>query len=179
MAFGLRPIGNISADETTATTEYAITSGASAIYYGDLVKQLTDGSIAVCAAADVPIGVFCGCTYYNAKGEMVVSPNYDAPTSPTDITGLVWDDPSTKFEILANADVTAANIGAQYDISYAAGSTVNGKSGVTLDISSLATTGKTFRMTALSNRVGDNARVVQVVFAEHVLKGVVSGVGGI
>lgn len=179
MAFGLRPIGNISADECTAMTEYSITSGAAAIYYGDPVKQVTDGSITVAAAGDVCIGIFAGCTYYNAKGQLVNSPNYDAPTSPTDIKALVFDDYNAKFEILANADVTADNIGAQYDIVYAAGSAVNGKSGVMLDISSLATTGKTFRMTALSNRVGDNARVVQVVWAENALKGVVSGVGGI
>jgi len=179
MAFGLRPIGNISADECTAMTEYSITSGAAAIYSGDEVKQVTDGSIEVAAAGDVGIGSFVSCTYYNAKGELVTSPNYDAPSGATDIKCLVHDDPDTKFEILANADVTAANIGALYDIVYSAGSAVNGKSGVMLDISSLATTGKTFRMTALSNRVGDNARVVQVVHAEHALKGVVSGAGGI
>jgi hypothetical protein len=179
MAFGLRPIGMTSSDEVTPITEYDITATASAIYKGDLVKQVTDGSIEVAAAGDIAIGVFAGCTYFDAKGKLVSTPNYDAPSGETGIKALVYDHPDTVFEVLANADVTAANVGALYDISYAAGSTVNGVSGVTLDISSLATTAKTFRMTRLSNRVGDNARIVQVVFAEHVLKGVVSGVGGI
>lgn len=179
MAFGLRPIGMLSGDEVIPITEYDVATTAAAIYKQDLVKQITDGSVEVCAAGDIAIGVFAGCTYFDSKGKLVSTPNFDAPSGESGIKALVYDHPDTIFEVLANADVTQANVGALYDISYTAGSTVNGLSGITLDISSLATTGKTFRMIRLSNRVGDNARIVQVVFAEHVLKGVVSGVGGI
>lgn len=179
MAFGFKPIGMTSSDEVTPINEYQIATSASAIYKGDPVKQVTDGTIEVAAAGDVIIGIFAGCTYYNAKGEFVNSPNYDAPTGESDIRALVYDDPKTRFEVLANDDVTQANVGALYDFAYTAGSAVNGLSAVTLDISSLATSGKAFRITGLTNRVGDNARVVQGIFVEHALLGVTSGVGGV
>lgn len=179
MAFGFRQISNTSSEKCVAVNEYTILAGAAAIYKGDQVKQLTDGSIVVAAAGDVGIGIFQGCNYFDSKGQFIVSPNYDAPTSPTDIKALVLDDPRAVFEVLANADVTAANIGALYDFAYAAGSLVSGISGVTLDIASLATTGKAFRMTGLSSRVNDNPRVVKGIFVEHALLGVVSGVGGV
>lgn len=177
--FGFRPIGMTSSDEVTPINPYPITATAAAIYKGDAVKQVTDGSIEVCAAGDVTTGIFAGCTYYNAKGEFITSPNWVADTSATDIKALVYDDPKTRFEVLANDDVTQANVGALYDFAYTAGSAVNGLSAVTLDISSLATSGKAFRLTGLSNRVGDNARVVQGIFVEHALLGITSGVGGV
>jgi len=179
MAFGFRPIGNVSGEKHVAVNEYTITAGAAAIYAGDPVIAATDGSITVAAATNPITGIFAGCKYINAKGELVVSPNYDAPTSPTEITALVYDDPDTIFEVLANADVTAANIGAQYDFVYAAGSAVNGVSGVTLGISTLGTTGGAFRMQKITSSVGANARIVSGVWSEHVLKGVVAGVGGV
>lgn len=168
-----------SSDEVTPITEYPMGTSASAIYKGDLVTLDTNGVVVVSAAGDLPIGVFAGCTYFDSAGKLVTKPNYDAPTGESDIKALVYDSPQTIFEVLANDAVTQANVGALYDISYAAGSSTNGVSGVTLDVSSLATTGKTLRMTKLSNRVGDNARVVQVIFAEHSLLGISSGAGGV
>lgn len=179
MAFGFRPIGMLSGEDNIQVTEYDITAGAAAIYAGDPVKQLTDGSIVVAAAGDLIIGTFAGCKYFNAKGEYVTSPNYDAPTTPTNIKALVFSNPDTIFEVLSDADVTAANIGALYDFVYAAGSTVNGVSAVTLGISTLGLTDKAFRITGLSDRIGDNARIVKGIFIEHTLRGVVAGVGGI
>jgi hypothetical protein len=179
MAFGFKPLKTVSQDECIAPTEYSLGTSAAAIYYGDPVKQLTDGSIVVAAAGDLIIGIFAGCSYTDAKGMYQVVPNYDAPTGEADIKALVFDNPNIVFEVLANADVTDANIGALYDFAYAAGSLVNGQSGVTLDIASLATIDKAFRMTGLSKRVGDNARIVTGFFVEHALRGVTAGVGGI
>lgn len=179
MAFGFRPISNLGADEVIPVTDYSITAGATAIYFGDPVKQATDGSIQVAAAGDLIIGTFAGCSYYDAKGKFQKSKNYDGTATYTDIRALVYDDPKTVFEVLANADVTTDHIGNLYDFAYTAGSATNGISAVTLDIASAATTGKAFRITRLSNRVGDNARVVQGVWVEHALAGISSGVGGV
>ena len=179
MAFGFKPLKTVSQDECISPNEYSVGTSAAAIYYGDPVKQLTDGSIAVAAAGDLIIGIFAGCSYTDAKGMYQVVPNYDAPSGESDIKALVFDDPNIVFEVMADATVTAANIGALYDFVYAAGSAVSGTSGVTLGISSLATTDKAFRMTGLSNRVGDNALVVTGIFVEHALRGVSAGVGGI
>jgi hypothetical protein len=159
--------------------EYDITAGAAAIFSGDPVIAATDGSITVAAATNPPIGVFAGCKYFNTKGEYVVSPNHDATATYTSIKALVYDDPDTIFEVYADEAVTAANIGAQYDFVYAAGSTVNGQSQVALDISTLGTTGGAFRIQSITGAIGASARVVSGVWAEHVLKGVVSGVGGV
>ena len=179
MAFGFRAIGMTSSKEVIPLTEYDIGTSASAIYNGDPVKQETDGSIVVAAAGDLAIGIFKGCTYFDSAGKLITKPNYDAPTGESGIKALVHDSPQTIFEVLANDAVTAANVGALYDFVYAAGSTVNGVSGVMLDISSLATTGKAFRITRLTNRVGDNARVVQGIFVEHSLLGISSGAAGV
>lgn len=179
MAYGFRPISNKGSDEVTPTNEYELAATASAIYKGDGVKQLTDGTLDVAAAGNLIIGIFSHCTYFDAAGVYHVSPRWPADAAATNIKAYVWDDPSTKFEVLANAAVTQANVGALYDFSYAAGSAVNGVSGVTLDIASLGLTDKAFRMTGLTNRVGDSALVVQGFFVEHALLGISAGAGGI
>jgi hypothetical protein len=179
MAFGFKPIGMLSSAKNIPVHEYDITPAATAIFSGDPVIAATDGSITVAAATNPIIGIFAGVKYYDAQGVYHIKPNHDATATYTNIKALVYDDPDTIFEVLANADVTAANVGAQYDFVYAAGSTVNGNSGVTLGISTLGTTGGAFRIQSITGSVGANARVVSGVFAEHVLKGVVSGVGGV
>jgi len=54
---------------------------------------------------------------------------------------------------------------------------------VNLDVSAgLGTTGKSFRILRLANKPSNESgayAVVEVLFNEHVMKGVVSGVGGI
>ena len=177
---GFVPINNVSSLGTVAVNEYSVVAAtAAAIYLGDPVKQATGGEIVVAAAGDLIIGIFAGCKYYDEKGQFITSPNWPANTGATDVKALVYDDPKTKFEVLADAAVTAANIGALYDFVYAAGSTVNGQSAVLLGISTLATADKQFRITALGKRVGASARTVEGIFVEHSLLGIVAGVGGI
>lgn len=179
MAFGFRPISNKGSDEVIPLNEYDGSASASAMYKGDPVKQTGDGTPDVAAAGDLIIGVFSHCTYFDASGVYHTSPRWPADSAATNIKVFVWDDPSTKFEVLADDTVTTANIGALFDFVYAAGSAVNGVSGVMLDIATSATSGKAFRITALTPRVNDNAKVVQGYWVEHALLGVSSGVGGV
>ena len=97
------------------------------------------------------------------------------------VVAYVYDDPDIIFEAQVST-IAAADIGNLMDIAVGTGSTLTGISAAYLDESTKATTGTTFRVLDLKpspdNAYGAYAKV-RCVFAEHVLKGVVAGVGGI
>jgi len=182
-AFGLRPSRHKSGG-CIKSNDYSIASAyGSNIFIGDIVDMTGTGTnIAVAAGGNADnIGVFAGCRYVNAQGEQVFSKYWPTGTVATDIVASVWDDPDIIFEgqtdTLAEADVALLT-----DWDDGAGSALTGLSGRELVASSGATTGQALRIVRLvprpDNAYGTFAKV-EVMFAEHVLKGVVSGVGGI
>jgi len=92
-----------------ATRQYQIASGyATAIFNGDLVTRTTDGTIisgnAFTSAGPSTgwCGVFVGCQFVNAQGQVIFSQAYPAATtapSGTVITAYVSDDPDTLFKV--------------------------------------------------------------------------------
>jgi len=182
-AFGLRPSRHKNG-ACIKTSEYSIgsTYGVN-IFVGDVVDMTGTGTnIAVAAGGNADnIGVFAGCRYVNAQGEQVFSKYWPASTTATDIVALVWDDPDIIFEGQCDT-LAAADVALLTDWDDGAGSAVTGFSGRELVASSGATTGQALRILQLvprpDNAYGTFAKV-EVMFAEHVLKGVVSGVGGI
>lgn len=141
--FGLRPIGKLgSSYNTTGTTEYDILTGTTgSIFSGDPVKKVATGGIAVAAAGDLLLGVFQGCKFTNASGEVIYSPYWPTLTASSDAVAFVVDDPDATFEVqsAATGSVTVTDLGLNADIVYTAGSTVNGRSNV--DLSGTMATG--------------------------------------
>lgn len=188
-AYGLKPIRHMTGGEIRSE-EYPIATGyATSIFTGDPVLQHSDGTIIIAVGTGgtpsvQTFGVFGGVSYVNASGEQVFSPYWPASTTATDIKAIIYTDPSIVFAIQSDATgVAAADVGQLADVEIVAGSTKTGKSGTNLDMSTgSGTTGKHLRILRIIN---DNENVagayadVEVVWAEHALKGVVSGVGGI
>jgi len=143
--FGLRPMGNLSATGAQKQYGYLIADNQSgAIFQGDLVT-LKSGFIVKFDATlhKVAVGVFNGCNYTDpTSGKPTWSNYYPGSVNITSgqITAEVVDDPNQLFLIQADEDVVQADFGKQASILYAAGSTVHGGSGTTLDSSTIAET---------------------------------------
>ncbi len=184
-AYGLRAVRHLNGSCLTTNT-YTIASGyTTSIFRGDPVEGVAAGGIELAAAGNVDnLGVFHGCEYVNANGEQVFSPYWPASTTATNIVAHVFDDPNIVFAIQSDATgVAAADVHNLADWEIVAGDTKTGITATNLDISAgMAGTGKSLRILRIIDD-GENAAGaysdVEVVFAEHVMKGVVSGVGGV
>ena len=137
-AFGLRPMGNLSATGAQKQYGYLIADNqAGAIFQGDLVV-VYDGYIIKYDATThaAPTGVFNGCNYTDpTSGKPTWSNYYPGSVNITSgvITADVLDDPNQLFAIQAAGTITQADIGKNADpTGSTTGSTVTGVSNATL-----------------------------------------------
>jgi len=144
-AFGLRPLGNLSATGAQKQFAYEIADNQSgAIYQGDLVT-LSGGYVVKYDSAlhTAALGVFNGCNYIDPTTGKPTWKNY-YPGSVNITAGVisaeVVDDPSQLFLIQADEDVVQADIGLNANIAYTAGSSTTGLSATELDSSTIANT---------------------------------------
>jgi len=176
-AFGLRPIGNLSATGAQKQYGYEIADNqAGTIFQGDLVA-LSAGFITrfLPATHTAAVGVFNGCNYIDPTTGKPTFKNF-YPGSVNITTGKiiadVIDDPSQLFLIQCDAGFVAADVGKNADVIGTGGSTTTGVSTMELNSSTLATTAalnlKTVGLYNVpSNEYGSFA-VVVVKINEHV-----------
>lgn len=180
---GLKPTRHQTGGQIRLS-QYSIASGyGTSIFSGDPVVQTGTGKNIAASAAGTTnsIGVFAGVRYVDAQGRQIFAPAWPAGTVATEIVALVYDDPDIVFE--AQIDTIAeADVGLLADWALGTGSLATGVSGAYVDSATKATTGTSLRIIGLVPRV-DNAygayAKVEVLFIEHALRGVVSGVGGV
>lgn len=177
---GLRYIGNIfGGADTPFTLEREIASGyATALNTGDPIKQVSDGTVALCAATDTPVGVAIGFSYV-INGARESRPLVPASTtfSPTAVGSVnaskctfvpAW--PGILFEADAD-DGAAANdtlaefiglLGANATLTSGTGDTTTGVSAYSLDISTANTTNTlTWRIVDLVKRADNDPTVTR------------------
>jgi hypothetical protein len=177
--YGLRPVRRADGlPYAGATSEYLIDSGlASNIYQGQVVHIDANGYVALVTGTgadattnDWPtgsssgmtgaIGVFMGCEYVNAEGQ-VIHNNY-FPTGTTnggdDIKCKVVDDPMVLFEAQLDGAADQTDIGANTFFAAAqstsTGNTSTGVSTSALDATTVTTTAA-FRIVQASSPIGD------------------------
>ena len=176
-AFGLRPIGNLSATGAQKQYGYQIADNqAGTIFQGDLVV-LTGGFISrfLPASHTAAVGVFNGCNYNDpTTGKPTFSNFYPGSVNITSgqISADVLDDPNQLFIVQCDADFVAADVGKNADVIGTGGSTTNGISTMELASSTLANSAAlNLKVVGLYNDVnnafGTNA-VVVVKINEHV-----------
>ena len=176
-AFGLRPMGNLSATGAQKQYGYEIADNqAGTIFQGDLVA-LSGGYITRCLPAThtAAVGVFNGCNYIDPTTGKPTWKNYypgSVNITAGKITADVIDDPSQLFLIQCDAGFVAADVGKNADVVGTGGSTTTGVSTMELSSSTLATTAalnlKTVGLYNVpSNEFGSFA-VVVVKINEHV-----------
>tara|TARA_Y100000817_G_C16858290_1_gene544851 strand:- start:1983 stop:2567 length:585 start_codon:yes stop_codon:yes gene_type:complete len=145
-AFGLRPLKMIGGQAFHGgQSRYRIAANyGTAIFQGDMVAQVTGGTVEVHAdGGTVPIvGVFNGCRFTDPTTKKETFSNfYPASTNASDIEAFIIDDPNVIYEIQGNAAFPIADLFGNFDIVYtSAGSTVTGISGAELDVATGATT---------------------------------------
>ena len=176
-AFGLRPIGNLSATGAQKQYGYEIADNqAGTIFQGDLVV-LTGGFISrfLPASHTAAVGVFNGCNYNDpTTGKPTFSNFYPGSVNITSgkIVADVVDDPNQLFLVQCDAGFVAADVGKNADVIGTGGSTTSGISTMELNSATLATTAAlNLKVVGLYNDVnneyGTNA-VVVVKINEHV-----------
>lgn len=188
---GFQPVKKLDGSAWTgATNPYQIANAyATALFRGDPVTTLSDGTLGVGVAGATCIGVFWGVKYTDSTG-VVKFMNY-WPGNPGVLTGssveaLVIDDPNTVFSIqetsgtgTAGTPLALADRGLNINFLYTAGSTATGSSAVSINNATEADT-STLNCKILQldptpgNAVGAYANW-HVIFNNHLYKGGVTG----
>ena len=144
--YGLKPVNLIGGQVFAgATRQMEIASGyATSIFYGDLVKRVSDGTIEkdTGTTTATPCGVFLGVSFTNSStGQIQQQQFYPASTSiksGTKIFAVVADDPDTLFQVAVVSGTTVITgvgisaIGNNATLVQNAGSTTTGDSKVAL-----------------------------------------------
>ena len=179
-AFGLRPLKMIGGQAFHGgQSRYRIAANyGTAIFQGDMVAQVTGGTVEVHAdGGTVPIvGVFNGCRFTDPTTKKETFSNfYPASTNASDIEAFIIDDPNVVFQIQADAAFPVADLLGNFDIVYTtSGSTTTGISGAELDVTTGATnTNLPIKAIDISqdpenSDVSSDATNVQVVIQNHI-----------
>jgi hypothetical protein len=151
--YGLKPVNLIGGQVFSGATRLMeIASGyATDIFYGDLVKRISDGTVEkdTGTTTATPVGVFLGVSFTNAStGQIQQQQYYPASTAikaGTKIFAVVADDPDTLFQVAVVSGTTVITgvgitaIGNNATLVQNAGSANTGDSKVAL-LDSTATT---------------------------------------
>ena len=110
------------------------------------------------------IGVFVGCTYTNAQGQIIYSQYYPANTASVNgssITAYVIDDDRAVFQVQANGSMAQTTLGMNVNLSAvqstSTGSTTTGNSTTAVSSSAAATSGIAFRVVGFADVPGFSA----------------------
>ena len=116
--YGFQPVNLIGGQVYAGSTRLMrIVSGyATSIYYGDVVKMASDGTIQkdVGTSTATPVGIFVGCTYTNpTTSQKTFAQYYPANTAANDIQAYVVDDPDILFKVATCSNTTVVFVSSQ------------------------------------------------------------------
>lgn len=174
--YGLRPVKRVDGmPYAGATSTYLIDPAgySTNIFFGSVVYVNADGYINIVTGTgadattnDWPtgttsvtgaIGVFVGCNYVNAQGQLIYSQYYPSGTTGV-VQALVVDDPMVLFQAQLDGTATQAVIGANTFFAAAqstsTGSTSTGNSTSALD-ATVVTVPAAFRILGFASPIGD------------------------
>jgi len=151
--YGLKPVNLIGGQVFAGSTRLMqIASGyATNIFYGDLVKRISDGTIEkdTGTTTATPVGIFLGVQFTNQSTGQIQQQQYypasQAIATGTKILAVVADDPDTLFQVAVVSGTTVITgvgisaIGNNATLVQNAGSTTTGNSKVAI-LDSTATT---------------------------------------
>ena len=147
--YGLIPINLIGGQVFAgATRQIPINSGsATAIYFGDVVKLGSDGTLSKDTGTDAatPVGVFLGVSYTDATYGKTFRQYYPGSVTASDILAYVQDDPDALFKVAVVSSGTTISyvnrtaVGNNAVLVQNAGSTINGDSKVAVSATTATT----------------------------------------
>jgi hypothetical protein len=176
-AYGLRPLGNLSATGGQKQYGYVIADNqAGAIFQGDLVTLVAGYLVKYASGTHATaVGVFNGVNYTDPTTGKPTWKNYypgSVNITSGQIMAEVLDDPSQLYVVQADEDIVQADIGQNAAVTATAGSTVNGLSAMELDSSTILTTNTlVLKIVGLynapNNALGENFTQVVVKINAH------------
>jgi hypothetical protein len=181
--FGFEPVrhakGGVIRNNNLGEYQLAANYGSN-VFTGDVLRFATTGFVEVATAADTNlIGVFAGVEYIHPDGEIIFRsywPASQATMVNTVIRVHVLDDPDVIYRVrTVNATMTRAMIGANAPLSAATpGSTLTGRSGMALDLTTPVATTAQFRIInfapELDNDFTSINSVAEVMFVQTLLR---------
>tara|TARA_R110000803_G_scaffold79853_1_gene145565 strand:- start:759 stop:1373 length:615 start_codon:yes stop_codon:yes gene_type:complete len=175
--YGLKPVKRADGMAYAgATSQYLIDPAGEAtnLFYGQVVHIGADGYIALSTATGADgttnafptgttltgsLGVFVGCEYVNAQGQVINSQYYPSGTANGgDIKAYVVDDTNVLFQVQMDGVIDQSDIGANTFFAAAqstsTGSTRTGNSTSAVESTTVTTTAA-FRIVAAVSPIGD------------------------
>ena len=141
--YGLLPVNLIGGQVFAgATRQIPIDSGsATAIFFGDVVKLNSDGTLSKDTGTDAatPVGVFMGCSYTDATFGKTFRQYYPGNVVASDINAVVSDDPDALYKVAVTSSGTTVGyvnrtaVGNNAVLTQNAGNTATGNSKVAID----------------------------------------------
>jgi hypothetical protein len=145
---GFVPVRHLNGGTVRYTGGYTIDSGqASDIFLGDAViadaTPTGDGNnIDVAGAGGELLGIFAGCQYTAANGDVVWAKQWVSGTTTLGAApaeAFVYVDPQIVYSVQVAGTIAAADIGNFADLVVGAGNTLNGVSGFELNATTAGT----------------------------------------
>jgi len=152
-ASGFTPLYHLHGGTVRYNGGYTIASAlASDIFLGDTVIQTITGQgtdIDVGIVGGVNLGIFAGCSYTAANGDVVFAKQWVSGTATLGgvaAEAYVYTDPSIVYSVQCNATVDADEITEFMDIIAGSGNTATGVSAFELNVASSVATIAQFRV---------------------------------
>lgn len=172
---GFTPVRHLNGGTVRYDDSYTIPSGAATldIYLGDPVRLTGTGrDIEDAAATETVLGIFAGCRYVDANGDVRWEKKYTSGTTTLgsqDIVAFVYTDPNIVYRAQATT-IAEADIGQAADFAKGAGTDLTGVSTSEINGAAYAATGQ-FLVIGLAkepdginpSEYGANAKVEVVV----------------
>lgn len=141
--YGLIPINLIGGQVFAGATRQIpiAVNSSTAIYYGDVVKLNSGGTLDKDTGTDAatPVGVFLGCSYTDPVFGKTFRPYYPGTTNISDIMAYVQDDPDALFKVAVVSSGTTIGyvnrtaVGNNAVLVQNPGNTITGDSRVAID----------------------------------------------
>jgi hypothetical protein len=182
--YGLRPVKRADGlPYAGATTQYLIDPAGEGtnLFNGQVVHIGADGYVALSTATGADgttnalptgttltgsLGVFVGCEYVNAQGQLIFSQYYPSGTTGV-VKAYVVDDPNVLFQVQMDGVIDQSDIGANTFFAAAqstsTGSTQTGNSTSAVESTTVTTTAA-FRIVSAVSPIGDAFPDVLVKF---------------
>lgn len=174
--YGLLPINLIGGQVFAGATRQIpiATNSSTAIFYGDVVKLGSDGTLSKDTGTDAatPVGVFLGCTYTDPVYGLTFRQYYPGTTNITDVKAYVQDDPDALFKVAVVSSgttigyVNRTSVGNNAVLVQNSGNTTTGDSKVAISASTNTTSTWPVRVidvvpeTALAGNPGSYTEVI-------------------
>ena len=174
--YGLIPINLIGGQVFAGATRQipSAVNSSTAIFYGDVVKLNSDGTLDKDTGTDAatPVGVFLGCSYTDPVFGKTFRQYYPGTTNISDVMAYVQDDPDALFKVAVTSSGTTIGyvnrtaVGNNAVLTQNAGNTITGDSRVSIDNTTATTSTWPVRVvdvvpeTALAGNPGSYTEVI-------------------